>query len=203
MAQGNPKEAADWYRAALAIEPQNQTIINNLGIALMGQNKVGQSLNAFGDAVRVDPRSDVARANLFLVSQLYLGWLGLLAIFGLNVVREAVFFNRFSLPAAGFAFFVTTVMILVLRYYKLMRMDRQTRKFHLAEVQRARRMMLPLVMIGLGATFLGISAGYFFDGLDTESAAALAAAACSAALLFGVVMPWPVAYLPWRRSGSA
>jgi hypothetical protein len=97
------------------------------------------------------------------------------------------------------AFTFTTAVIIAVRYYKLMRLDRETRKFHLAEVRRARRAIMPLVTALLGVLWIGVAAGYFLGPLDPPTAGSLAAAAFAVAVLFGVVLPWPVEYLPWAR----
>jgi Flp pilus assembly protein TadD len=199
MEQGKADEAVRWFRAALAVEPNNQAVLNNLARAQLGQNKMRQGLKTLGEAVRVDPANPIERHNLFLVSQLYLGWFGLLVIFLGNVATQAVFFHRFNWTAVGFGFFVTTVMIVLLRYWRLMRMDRVTRRFHLAEVKRARRAVWPLAMAALGIVCVAMALGFFLGLLDGIAAASIVAAAFSTAILFGVVLPWPAEYLPWAR----
>jgi tetratricopeptide (TPR) repeat protein len=199
IAQGKPKEAIEWFQRAVALEPNNAQYQNNLGVALLKANKIGKGLDMLGEAVRTDPRSETARSNLFIESQLYLGWFGLLFVFGIRVAFDAIVVHRFSVQGVALAFCLTTAVIVVLRYYKLMRMDRQARKFHLAEVRRARRAILPLVTALLGVLWVGVAAGYFFGVLDSPSAGSLGAAAFAVAVLFGVVLPWPVEYLPWSR----
>jgi tetratricopeptide (TPR) repeat protein len=199
MAQRKPKEAAESFRAGLTLEPQNQGLINNLGLALVRMRKVGDGLGVLGQAVRADPRSGVARSNLFLMSQLYLGWFSVLMIFLANTATQAIFFHRFSLPGMAFGFLFTTFIILIFRYYKLMRMDRDLRRVHLAEVRRARRSVLPLVLGGLLVVLVLVGASYFEGWLDPIGAGASVAAAISVAIMFGVVLPWPVEYLPWAR----
>ena len=51
----------------------------------------------------------------------------------------------------------------------------------------------------LGLSWVMLAAGYFVGWLDKLAATSGAAATTAVALLFGVVIPWPVEYLPWNR----
>jgi tetratricopeptide (TPR) repeat protein len=200
--QKKTKEAVEWFQKAVALEPQNPMFINNLGAGLLKAKKVDRGIGMLGQALRTDPRNVTARTNLFMVSQLYLGWTGLLLVFGLRVAADALLFHRFSLTGVAIAFCFTTAVIIILRYYRLWRMDGDARKFILAEVKRGRRATLPLVSAVMAVLWVAIAVGYVLGALDRAGAGTLAAAAFAMALLVGVVLPWPVEYLPWRRRNA-
>jgi eukaryotic-like serine/threonine-protein kinase len=62
----NPSEAAGFYRVALALRPGNSTVYNNLGHALMKQEKLPEAVAAFHKAIELDPRHAIAYSNLGL-----------------------------------------------------------------------------------------------------------------------------------------
>lgn len=55
-------------RAALALDPQDAEIHNNLGVALAHQKRFAEATQAFRDAVRLDPTFKEAKQNLHGVS---------------------------------------------------------------------------------------------------------------------------------------
>jgi len=58
------------FRRALAIDPQDVEVLNNLGVALFRQGRHLEALERLHDAARLDPTSDLTKANL----QGALGW---------------------------------------------------------------------------------------------------------------------------------
>jgi tetratricopeptide (TPR) repeat protein len=64
-------DAEQHYRAALAIDPENIEVLNNLGVALQGQRRHDEAREVFERAVRLDPRADLTRKNLAASSRDY------------------------------------------------------------------------------------------------------------------------------------
>ena len=58
------------FRRALALDPQDAEVINNLAVALLRQGKHLEGLERLRDAARLNPAADLTKANL----QAALGW---------------------------------------------------------------------------------------------------------------------------------
>ena len=61
---GQARLAERHLRAALAREPEDPALLNNLGVALRAQDREGESAQVFEAAARLDPRNEVSRENL-------------------------------------------------------------------------------------------------------------------------------------------
>jgi Flp pilus assembly protein TadD len=57
------REAEAEYRDALTIEPDDPTLLNNLGVTLLRQSKASEALDCFVRAGALDPRDDLYRKN--------------------------------------------------------------------------------------------------------------------------------------------
>jgi Flp pilus assembly protein TadD len=68
---GRSVQAEASHRAALALEPGNGSLHNNLGYNLLMQGRAGEAAAEFRRAIEIDPRSEIAHNNLgaALVSQ--------------------------------------------------------------------------------------------------------------------------------------
>jgi hypothetical protein len=53
------------YRASLALDPLQPPVLNNLGVALLGQRRAAEAALAFKAAVRLAPTDSLAKLNLF------------------------------------------------------------------------------------------------------------------------------------------
>lgn len=58
------EDAERAYREALALEPEEAFLHNDLGILLEGLGRLAEAEAAYRDAIRLDPEDDVARSNL-------------------------------------------------------------------------------------------------------------------------------------------
>jgi tetratricopeptide (TPR) repeat protein len=96
-------DAEAFFRQALALDPGNASLINNLGVALREQNRKDEARAAFEAAWRINPRSPNATKNLFTATQAYVGAGGVAAfIFWLHFWPEIA--RAAKLPAAAEAF---------------------------------------------------------------------------------------------------
>src|SRR5260370_39596262 len=66
-------DAEAFFRQALTLDPGNASLINNLGVALRGQNRKEEARAAFEAAWRTNPTNPKARKNLFTATQAYVG----------------------------------------------------------------------------------------------------------------------------------
>ncbi len=63
-------EAGDWkageaaHRKALGLQPRRDDLLNNLGYSLLGQKRNAEATEIFREALKVNPRSLIARNNL-------------------------------------------------------------------------------------------------------------------------------------------
>ena len=73
-------DAEAFFRHALALDPGNASLINNLGVALREQNRKEEARAAFEAAWRINPRNPKARKNLFTATQAYVGAGGVAAV---------------------------------------------------------------------------------------------------------------------------
>jgi tetratricopeptide (TPR) repeat protein len=58
------EEVIGYYRAALAVKPDSQVVLHNLGLALLTRKVVEGAIRCFRKALRLDPRDTKARINL-------------------------------------------------------------------------------------------------------------------------------------------
>lgn len=58
------EERIRWYQAALAVQPTNVAVLNNLGVALLQKDDIVGAVAAFREAIRLDPKD--AKAHLHL-----------------------------------------------------------------------------------------------------------------------------------------
>lgn len=68
--------AEQHFRRGLALDPENATLLNNLGVALGMQHKNKQAIDAYHQAARLNPAFDLARKNLKRSTARYLGAAG-------------------------------------------------------------------------------------------------------------------------------
>ncbi len=61
---GQPRDAAGFYRVALALRPKTSVVLNNLGLALEDQGRQDEANEHYYKAIEIDPRTDVAYVNL-------------------------------------------------------------------------------------------------------------------------------------------
>jgi Tfp pilus assembly protein PilF len=61
---GHAEKAEASHRAALALEPGNASLHNNLGYNLLTQGRADQAAAEFRRAIEIDPRSEIAHNNL-------------------------------------------------------------------------------------------------------------------------------------------
>ncbi len=61
---GHAEQAEASHRAALALEPKNGSLHNNLGYNLLTQGRADEAAAEFRRAVEIDPRSEIAHNNL-------------------------------------------------------------------------------------------------------------------------------------------
>ena len=54
----------DAYRRALALQPEEPTILNNLGFSLLMQGRKEEAVRTLQDALRLDPTEDLTKTNL-------------------------------------------------------------------------------------------------------------------------------------------
>jgi len=66
-------DAEAFFRHALTLDPDNASLLNNLGVALREQNRKQEARVAFEAAWRANPTSPKARKNLFSATQAYVG----------------------------------------------------------------------------------------------------------------------------------
>jgi tetratricopeptide (TPR) repeat protein len=93
-------EAEAHYRKALELDPTDTFTLNNLGVALDGQGRGKEAIEAFEMAAESDPSHKLARRNLYVSTRGYIG---------LGVALAVVFFVARSAAqlidaAAGSAF---------------------------------------------------------------------------------------------------
>lgn len=65
LARHRWRDAETLYHRALAIEPDNWALMNNLGLALKRLGRRREAVEAFENAARLNPRAELARNNLF------------------------------------------------------------------------------------------------------------------------------------------
>ncbi len=112
-------DAEAFFRHALSLDPDNASLINNLGVALREQNRKPEARAAFEAAWRANPTSPKAKKNLFSATQAYVGAGGVAAfIFWLHfwpliahaanlpaAVADITFLGGIALTIAGFWWF--------------------------------------------------------------------------------------------------
>ena len=62
--QGAWPEATDAYQRALALQPEEPIIVNNLGFSLLMQGRTDAAVRTLQDALRLDPTSELTKTNL-------------------------------------------------------------------------------------------------------------------------------------------
>jgi serine/threonine-protein kinase len=62
--EGQPAEAAGFYRAALAARPDTPAVLVNLGNALQAQNKLDEADACYRRAIELDPKDAISQNNL-------------------------------------------------------------------------------------------------------------------------------------------
>lgn len=67
QAQGQLDKAIEWYQKAMALDPANAGIQNDMGVALQLRGKRGEAETAYRRAVALDPFSSTAHLNLGLL----------------------------------------------------------------------------------------------------------------------------------------
>ena len=112
-------DAEAFFRHAVALDPGNAALINNLGVALREQNRKQEARAAFEAAWRANPTSPKARKNLFSATQAYVGAGGVAAfVFWLHfwpliahaaklpaAIEDFGFLGGMALTIAGFWWF--------------------------------------------------------------------------------------------------
>jgi tetratricopeptide (TPR) repeat protein len=112
-------DAEAFFRYALTLHPNRVSSMNNLGVALQGQNRKKEAIAAFEAAWRANPRDSTASKNLFTATQAYVGAGGVVAfIFWLHFwpllahsaklpaeVEDFVFLGGIGLTIVGFWWF--------------------------------------------------------------------------------------------------
>jgi tetratricopeptide (TPR) repeat protein len=73
-------EAEAYFRLASNLEPSRWMSMNNLGIALQGQNRQKEAIDAFEAAWHANPKAAQTKRNLFSATQAYVGAGGLIAL---------------------------------------------------------------------------------------------------------------------------
>jgi len=168
-------DAEAFFRHALSLDPNNASLINNLGVALREQNRKQEARAAFEAAWRANPTSPKAKKNLFSATQAYVGAGGVAAfVFWLHfwplIARAA------KLPAGfeGFGFLGMALTIAGFWWFGLRRrrtLSPDVDRFYRQELVRQRNLELvrglykagPYVVIILVPVALIVSeAPYFF-----------------------------------------
>ncbi len=65
--RGKPKEAIELYQQALQAYPQQAPVHNNLGLCYARQNRLDESVTAFGRAIQLDAKNPLYRNNIAAV----------------------------------------------------------------------------------------------------------------------------------------
>lgn len=90
-----PRRAEQAFRRALAIDPENDAVLNNLSLALAIQGRRVEAVAGMEAATRIDPAYELVRKNALLVARSHFAWLrgtGMaVAIFGLFVAAILLF----------------------------------------------------------------------------------------------------------------
>ncbi len=78
----SPEQAAEHYRASLALDPQQPLTLNNLGVALLRLRRLETAAEAFRAALALDPAQRHAKLNIYratnpILRARWLGWIGL------------------------------------------------------------------------------------------------------------------------------
>jgi tetratricopeptide (TPR) repeat protein len=90
-------DAEAFFRHALGLDPNNASLINNLGVALREQNRKSEARGAFEAAWRANPTSPKVKKNLFSATQAYVGAGGVAAfVFWLHFWPEIAHAARLS-----------------------------------------------------------------------------------------------------------
>jgi tetratricopeptide (TPR) repeat protein len=163
-------DAEAFFRHAMTLDPNRISSMNNLGVALRGQNREKEAIAAFEAAWRANPDAKSVRRNLFTATQAYVGAGGALAfVFWFHfwpelahaaklpaAIEDLVFLAGMALTIAGFWWFG-------LRRRRML--SPEVDRFYRQEVIRERNLELvsglfkagPFVMIVLGLVALILS----------------------------------------------
>jgi Flp pilus assembly protein TadD len=107
-----PKRAEQAFRRALALDAENDGVLNNLSLALAIQGRRVEAVAGMEAATRIDPADELVRTNTLLVARRNFAWvrgIGMaMAIFG---VVGGVLTGVMGDPAAGMAIVVVQALI--------------------------------------------------------------------------------------------
>jgi tetratricopeptide (TPR) repeat protein len=131
------KAAETACRAALRIDPRNWAVMNNLGVALQGQGRQKEAIEAFENAAKLNPKAEVARSNLFSQTRRYL--IGVAVVLGFLLARALAAGNRFLSPAAiVLGVLITVAGIAALVAIRRRQLSPTVRTFYAVESRRRR-----------------------------------------------------------------
>ncbi len=150
------------YRRALELDPQNWVLMNNLGIALRGQRRQREAIEAFENAARMDPRSAIAAANLHTETIRYLGagvplLLALLVVARLLTLLPSDRSGRVAETAVILGLIMAPLAVIYLRNRR--RLSRTARTFHAVQSRRSRKIYVPMMALTMGGGALIVYLG--------------------------------------------
>ena len=107
-----PRRAEQAFRRALALDPENEGVLNNLALALALQGQREEAVAGMEAATRIDPADELVRANTLLVARRHFAWVrGVGMAFGVFAVIGGVMTAVTGDPAAGLVLFVVLALI--------------------------------------------------------------------------------------------
>ncbi|MDX6677772.1 MAG: hypothetical protein QOE31_1824, partial [Solirubrobacteraceae bacterium] len=102
-----PRRAEQAFRRALALDPENEGVLNNLSLALAIQGQRDEAVAGMEAATRVDPADELVRRNTLLVARRHFAWVrGIGMAFGVFGVIGGVMTAVTGDPAAGVVIFL-------------------------------------------------------------------------------------------------
>ena len=158
------------FREALRLEPGRWVYNNNLGVALKGQKRKKDAVEAFERAVRANPGAGTARRNLFLATSAYVG-AGGVVVFLIAIRFVPALAGAWHLPAIWddaiiFGGIIAAIVGLWLwGRYRRSKLSPSVDLFYQRELVRERNLQLlrglckagPIVAVALALTLLGAS----------------------------------------------
>jgi len=173
LAERKWKEAEEYGRRGLEIDPNSYSMLNNIGVALLEQKRKREAVECFEAAARVQPDRPVARKNLKVAVDRYLKLTPIVFVLGWISLHAANVDSRVSLFGLG----AVGVGVLVARWYKRRQLSDTVRTFMRLETQDYRRprwwlelgeVLLPLVIV---VAVIGFYANWMDDFLTDHAGA--------------------------------
>ena len=108
-------EAAQHYRAALAIDPEDAVVINNLGVAMQALGEEAEARELYERAARLDPRFEESRENLARTSRSFVNGTLVFLIGSFIGIRAAVYL--FAAETLGGRVLAALVLVALVAFF--------------------------------------------------------------------------------------